>query len=120
MLRTSPKIRPHYCKPSPEVVQENRLAPTGELKRRYRKIAWVLQENRLGATGESLRCGGFAWGGASRLADCQWDECDAWDAWDVVNAKSRPLARQEVWNFALLVTRAVALPLADSKVRGIA
>ena len=97
MLRTSPKIRPHYCKPPPE----NQKGATGKSFRSYRRIEKAVQENRLGATGESLRCSGFAWCGASRLADCQWDECDACDAWDVVNAKSRPLARQEVWNFAL-------------------
>ena len=37
-------------------------------------------------TGNKGSC--FAWGGALRLANCRWDECDACDEWDIVNAGS--------------------------------
>ena len=36
LLRTSPKSRPHYCKPPPP---ENRSGPTGKSLRGYREIA---------------------------------------------------------------------------------
>ena len=39
------------------------------------------------------QAGGFAGVGASRLADCRWDVCDACDAWDNVNARNWLLAQ---------------------------